>query len=145
MKVTVAYFEIPPLFQRVPERIKKYLSQESESLERDCKLAFWENGGDQTITPGFQSVWKRWALIVCPRVHAACINVNNCPTRYDYIQFYYIFADSSTCFGWYPHPSSGTYSNCNYSIWHWSNRICYRPLMWGSRKSEFRLLHVSGR
>ena len=35
------------------------------------------------------------------------INVNNCPTRCDYTQFYYISADSSTCFGWYPHPSSG--------------------------------------
>jgi len=22
--------------------------------------------------------------------------------------------------------------NCNYSIWHWSNRLCYLPLWWGS-------------
>jgi len=35
-------------------------------------------------------------------------------------------ADSSTCFGLYPHPSSGAHSNCNYNIWHWSNRFCYR-------------------
>jgi hypothetical protein len=21
--------------------------------------------------------------------------------------------------------------NCNYSIWHWSNRLCYIPLLWG--------------
>ena len=61
------------------------------------------------------------------------MNVNNCPTRCDYIQFYYISADSSTCFGWYPHPSSGAHSNCNYNIWHWSNRTCYRPLTRRSR------------
>jgi len=42
--------------------------------------------------------------------------------RYDYIQFFCISADSSTYFG-YPHPSSGAYVNCNYNIWHWSNRI----------------------
>jgi len=63
--VVVTCFKIRRIFQRVPERITKYLSQESESLERDCKLAFWENvafwenGGDLTITPRFQSVWKR--------------------------------------------------------------------------------------
>jgi len=45
---------------------------------------------------------------------------------------YYISADSSTCFGWYPHPSSGAHTNCNYNIWHLS-------------KLQFRLLHVSGR
>jgi hypothetical protein len=22
--------------------------------------------------------------------------------------------------------------NCNYSIWHWSNRLCYLPLSWSS-------------
>jgi len=27
-------------------------------------------------------------------------------------------ADSSTCFRWYPHPSSGAHSDCNYNIWH---------------------------
>ena len=42
------------------------------------------------------------------------------------------YADSSTCFRRYPHPSSGAHSSCNY-IWHWSNRICYRPLTWRSR------------
>ena len=46
-------------------------------------------------------------------------------TIYNFIIF---SADSSTCFGWYPHPSSGAHSNSNYNIWHWSNRICYRPL-----------------
>ena len=51
------------------------------------------------------------------------INVNNCPTRCDFMQFYYIYANSSTYFGWYLHPSSGAHVNCNYSIWHWSNRI----------------------
>ena len=58
--------------------------------------------------------------------------------------FYYISADSSTYFGWYPHPSSGAHSNCNYNIWHWSNRICY--VRWrGGVGTSFRLLHVSGR
>ena len=42
-------------------------------------------------------------------------------------------ADSSTCFGLYPHPSSGAHSNCNYNIWHWSNHICYHLLMWRSQ------------
>jgi len=37
-------------------------------------------------------------------------SVNNCPTRCDYIQFYYISADGSTRFGWYPHPSSGAHA-----------------------------------
>ena len=61
------------------------------------------------------------------------LNVNYCPTRYDYIQFYHISVDSSTCFGWYLHPSSGAHVNCNYSIWHWSNRNCYLLLLWRSR------------
>ena len=30
-------------------------------------------------------------------------------------------------------PSSGANAICNYSIWHWSNCICYRPLTWRSR------------
>ena len=47
---------------------------------------------------------------------ASWINVNNWPTRCDYIQFYYISANCSTCFGWYLHPSSGAHVNCNYSI-----------------------------
>ena len=64
------------------------------------------------------------------------MNVNNCPTRCDKIQFYYISADSSICFGWYPHPSSRAHTNCNYSIWHWSKRICYLPLTWRSRSSD---------
>ena len=34
-----------------------------------------------------------------------------------------------------PHPSSGARVNCNYSIWHWSIRICYLPLTWRSRNS----------
>ena len=65
---------------------------------------------------------------LCSWVRASWIGDNNCPTRCDYIQFCYISADSSTCFGWYPHPSSGAHSNCNYNIWHLSDLICYRPL-----------------
>jgi hypothetical protein len=61
------------------------------------------------------------------------LNVYNCPTRWDYIQFYYISVNCSTCFGWYLHPSSGAHVNCNYNIWHRSNSICYRPLSWRSR------------
>jgi len=33
--------------------------------------------------------------------------------------------------------------NCNYSIWHWSNRLWYLPLSW--RIWKFHLLHDSGR
>ena len=66
------------------------------------------------------------------------INVNNCPTRCDYIQFYYISANSSTCFGWYLHLSSGAHVNCNYSIRHWSNLICYLPLTWSRSDSSTR-------
>jgi len=36
--------------------------------------------------------------ILCSWFRASWINVNNCPTRCDYIQFYYISADNSTCF-----------------------------------------------
>ena len=64
------------------------------------------------------------------------ISVNNCPTRCDCIQFYYISANSSTCFGWYPRPSSGAHANCNYNIWHWLNHICYSPLTWRSQNSD---------
>ena len=35
--------------------------------------------------------------------------VNNCPTRCDYIQFYFISTDSSTCIGWHRHPSLGAH------------------------------------
>jgi len=45
-------------------------------------------------------------------------------TMYSFIIF---SADSSTCFGWYPHLSWGAHSKSNY-IWHQSNHICYRPL-----------------
>ena len=48
----------------------------------------------------------------------------------------YVLLLSSTRFGWYHHPSSGAHVNCKYSIWHWSNRICYRPLLWWSRNSD---------
>jgi len=27
--------------------------------------------------------------------------------------------------------------NCNYSIWHWSNHLCYHPLWWGSWKFQY--------
>jgi len=46
-------------------------------------------------------------------------------TIYNFIIF---SAYSSTCFGLYLHLSSGAHVNCNYNIWHWSNRICYLPL-----------------
>ena len=40
------------------------------------------------------------------------------------IHIFIIFsANRSACFGWYPHPSSGAHLNCNYNIWHWSNRL----------------------
>ena len=60
------------------------------------------------------------------------ITVQQDATVYSFIIF---SADSSTCFVWYPHPSSRVHSNCNYNIWHWSNRICYCPLRWRSRNS----------
>jgi hypothetical protein len=75
----------------------------------------------------WHTVFSIWQTVYTP------ILANNCPTRCDYIQFYHISAHSSTCFEWYPHPSSGAHVNCNYSIWHWSNRIGYRPLSWRSR------------
>ena len=74
-----------------------------------------------------------FSLALCSRVRASWVIVNDCPTRCDYTQFYYFSGNSSTCFGWSRRPSSGAHVNCNYSIWHWSNRICYRPLTWRSR------------
>ena len=53
------------------------------------------------------------------------------------ITVFYISANCSKCFGCYLHPSSGAHVDCNYSIWHWSNRICYRSLSWRSRKNSF--------
>jgi hypothetical protein len=58
--------------------------------------------------------------LLCSCVRASWINVNNCPTRCDFVQFLFP-ANCSTYFGWYIHPSSGARINCNYSIWHWSN------------------------
>jgi len=62
------------------------------------------------------------------------ITVQQDATIYSFIKF---SANSSMCFGWYRHPSSGAHSNCNYNIRHWSNRICYRPLTWRSRNSDW--------
>jgi len=53
-------------------------------------------------------------------------NVNNCPTSLLYFcKLLYMF--------WVVTPPviRSTY-NCNYSIWHWSNRLCYLPLLWSS-------------
>jgi len=36
-----------------------------------------------------------------------------------------------------------TCKNCNYSIWHWSNRICHLLPSWRSQNSEFWLLYKS--
>ena len=44
-------------------------------------------------------------------------------------------ANCSTWFGWYLHPSSGAHINCNYSIWHWLNHICYILLLWRGHNS----------
>ena len=65
---------------------------------------------------------KVYKLILCSWVRALWIGDNNCPTRCDYIQCLFP-ANCSACFGWYLHPSSGACINCNYSIWHWWNRI----------------------
>jgi hypothetical protein len=50
------------------------------------------------------------------------IYVNNCPIRCYLVQFLFP-ANCSTYFRWNLHPSSGARVNCNYSIWHWSNRM----------------------
>jgi hypothetical protein len=60
--------------------------------------------------------------ISCSWVRASWIDVNNCPTRCNLIQFSFP-SNCSTCFGWYVHPSSGVRVNCNYSIWNRSNRM----------------------
>ena len=61
-------------------------------------------------------IWFQWQFVMS-------IIVQQDATIYSFIIF---SADTSTCFRWYPHLSSGAHSNCNYNIWHWSNRICYR-------------------
>jgi hypothetical protein len=58
----------------------------------------------------------------CSWVCASWINVSNCPTRCNFIQFLFP-ANCCTCFGWHLHPSSGARVNCNYSIWHSPNRM----------------------
>ena len=52
---------------------------------------------------------------------------------------YYISANCYTCFGWYLHPSSGAHVNSNYSIWSWSNRICFLPNSNFSTSAEVRM------
>jgi len=44
--------------------------------------------------------------------------------------------------GGYPPIIRSTY-NCNYGIWHWSNRLCYLPLSWRILNWKFQLLHHS--
>ena len=92
----------------------------------------------QTEQTAFKSIRQPWTY------NKDEGNVNNCPTRCDYTVLLYS-ADSSTCFGWYLHPSSGAHLNCNYNIWHWLNHICYCPLTWRSWNMLFRLLPVSRR
>ena len=82
-------------------------------------------------------------LVVCLhtwyRTNTNSINLMSIIVQQDatIYRFYYISADSSTCFGWYHHPSSGARSNCNYNIWHWSNRIGYCLLTWRSHSSRW--------
>jgi hypothetical protein len=84
------------------------------------------------------SVHREWVraswmgpCIVNGSVHreSMSIIVQQDATIYNFIIF---LKNSSTCFGWYLHLSSGAHVKCNYSIWQWSNRICYRPLSWRS-------------
>jgi hypothetical protein len=77
-------------------------------------------------------LWYNYSVFdsLCSWVCASWIKISNCPTRCDYMQFYYFSASSSTCFGWYPHPSSGAHVNCNYNIWHRLNRIGFLPVSW---------------
>ena len=90
----------------------------------------------QWETELFHADGQTWQiLIIIFYVHGSVhreslsLTVQHDATIYSFITF---SADSSTCFALYPHPSSGAHSNCNY-IWHWSNRVCYRPLTWRSR------------
>jgi hypothetical protein len=71
-------------------------------------------------------------FFLCSWVRASWINVNNCPTRREYIQFYYIFCSQLYMIRMIPSSSSGAHSNCNYNIWQWSNRIYHHPLTWRS-------------
>ena len=79
----------------------------------------------------FVNGWRRNSRNLSAKICESC--ANNCPTRCDYTQFYNTSVDSSTCFGWYPHPSSWAHSNCNYNLWHGLKLICYRPLTWRIR------------
>jgi hypothetical protein len=54
------------------------------------------------------------------------VHVNNYPTRWDYMQFYFCKLLALT-----PSIIGSTYT-CNHSIWHWLNRLCYLPLSWSS-------------
>ena len=76
-----------------------FITQDGVRTRRD---SFWVHSSTLFIQP--ISFPINFQFILCSWVRASWINVNNCPTRCDYIQFYYIYADSSTCFGWYPHP-----------------------------------------
>jgi hypothetical protein len=46
---------------------------------------------------------------------------------------YYISVKLLYMFRVVPPPIIRSTCNCNYSIWHWSDRTCYLPLSWRSR------------
>jgi hypothetical protein len=78
-------------------------------------------GGAGHKPPYAGEVQNSWSFLYS-RVLASWINVNNCPTRCDFVQFLFP-PNCSTYFGWYLHPSSRARVHCNYSIWHSSNRM----------------------
>jgi hypothetical protein len=76
---------------------------------------------------------KIW--ILCSWVRESWINVYNCPTRCDYLQFYYIFCRQLYMFRMIP--SSIIRSTLKTVITtSGTNRICYRSLMWRSRNDS---------
>jgi len=68
---------------------------------------------------------------IFPRVLTSGFSVNNCPTRCDYIRLLY-FCKLRFMFRVLTPPIIRSTYNCNYSIWHWSNRACHLPLWWRS-------------
>jgi hypothetical protein len=93
----------------------------SGSPVRICSTAVWKPKPDEAdIFIRFTYGKSMNTLFLCSWVRASWINVNNCPTKCDFVQFLFT-TNCSSRFGRYLHPSSGARVNCNYSIWHWTN------------------------
>ena len=77
-----------------------------------------------------ERIWNRWRAVATA---TASVNVNDCSTKMRLYTVYYVSVNCSLyMFRVVTSPIIRSTCNCNYNIWHWSNRLCYLPLSWSS-------------